>query len=200
MAARRDVEPDGLYHVMSRGNFRQPIFVDDDHYVAYLRRLTIVVRRRHWIVLDWCLMPNHYHLVLQLTDGGLSEGMRELNSRYSRWSNEQLGRTGTGHLFQNRFRSKPLTTDGHLWETFRYVPNNPVMADLESAPENWKWSGYRAAVGLEHPRVFHRPTELLRYFGDKPATACERYRQFVLDGLVRAGRAPWSDQDGSAPT
>jgi putative transposase len=196
VAAKRDVEPEGLYHVMSRGNFRQTIFPDDEHYFAYLRRLTCVTSRRRWIVLDWCLMPNHYHLVLQLTDGGLSEGMKELNGCYSRWSNELFGRTRTGHLFQNRFRSRHLINDSHLWEVFRYVPNNPVLAGLEPAPENWPWCGYRATVGLEHPRVFHRPAELLRYFGHNPATACERYQRFVYDGLVRARRVQWSD-DGS---
>ena len=82
--------------------------------------------------------------------------------------------TGTGHLWQNRFESAGLIGDGHLWEVFRYVPNNPVPRGLVTQPEDWPWSGYRATVGLEHPYSFHHPGELLRYFGGTPDAAVAR--------------------------
>jgi REP element-mobilizing transposase RayT len=179
---------------MSRGNFRGAIFLDDDHYAKYVRLLQRVAGRQGWIVLDWCLIPNHYHLVVQLTNGGLSAGMRELNGCFSRWSNLRTGRTGTGHVVKNRFRSLELTTEAHLYEVLRYVPNNPVRAALVPMPEDWPWGGYRATVGIEHPYRFHQPNELLRYFGPGRAGALRRYRRFVQEGLLRDRVAPWPDQ------
>jgi putative transposase len=193
VAKPRVVDPEGLYHVMSRGNFRQPIFLDDDHYAKYTRLLDQVTRRRKWTVLDWCLIPNHYHLLLQLTDGGLSEGMRELNGCYARWSNIQTGRTGSGHLVKNRFAARQVVKERHFWATVRYIPLNPVRADLAKRPEDCPWSGYRASVGLEYPMAFHRPAELLRYFSPDPAISVERYIHFVDEGLVPKSHAPWSD-------
>ena len=179
---------------MSRGNFRARIFLDYDHYERYLRLLSRVAKRRKWCVLDWCLMPNHYHLLIQLTNGGLSDGMKELNGCFSRWSNLRTGRTGTGHVFKNRFLSVEVTEEGHLFEVIRYIPNNPVKDGLVDAPEDWPWSGYRATIGIEAPYPFHQPAELLRYFGDDEGEAQKSYRSFVHDGLVPVGAVPWSDQ------
>lgn len=135
MAPPRVVDPTGLYHVFSRGNYRATIFFDEDHFAKYVALLDRVAQRRHWRLLDWCLMPNHYHLLIQLEDGGLSEGMRELNGCFSRWSNLQTGRTGTGHLVKNRFGCRNVIRDGHLWELLSYIPLNPVRADLVDHPK-----------------------------------------------------------------
>jgi REP-associated tyrosine transposase len=199
MAPLRNVDPMGLYHVMSRGNFRQVLFIDDAHYAKYVGLVGRVSRRRRWIVLDWCLMPNHIHLLLQLTDNGLSDGMRELNGGFSRWSNVRTGRTGTGHLFKNRFLSLDVVKEGHFWTVMQYIALNPVRAGLVDEPEDWTWSGYRATVGLEHPRAFHHPAELLRYFSADPAVAIERYVSHVQNGRAldphgALGHDPWSDQ------
>jgi putative transposase len=196
------VDPTGLYHVFSRGNFRQTVFLDERHYRRFVALLTRVTARRRWTILDWCLLPNHYHLILQLTEDGLSDGMRELNGCFSRWSNLRTDRTNTGHLWKNRFTSLDLVAESHLWEVIRYVPNNPVEADLARRPEDWRWSGYRATIGLEHPYPFHQPGQLLRYFGAEPQSAVKRYVRFVHEGLVRSGHDPRSDHDAelAAPT
>jgi REP element-mobilizing transposase RayT len=180
---------------MSRGNYRGTIFPDEDHAERYLFLLNRVTLRQKWLVVDWCLMPNHYHLVIQLTDGGLSEGMRELNGCYSRWSNAQARLTGTGHLVRNRFKSPLVDDDQYLLEVLRYVPNNPVKARLTVNPEDWTWSGFRAAVGLEHPRAFHRPSLALAYFHRDPEQARAVYRRHVADTDLD-GPVPWSDQEG----
>jgi putative transposase len=198
VAPPRIIDPQGLYHVMSRGNFRQRIFLDADHYAKYVRLLARVTRRRHWTILDWCLMPNHYHLLIQLTEGGLSEGMRELNGCYARWSNLQTGRTGSGHLVQNRFKALRVVTERHFWATVRYIPLNPVRADLVGRLEDWPWSGYRATIGLEYPMVFHRPDELLRHLCLDPAISVERYVRFVREGHAPNSHVPWSDHVRSA--
>lgn len=196
VAPLREIDPQGVYHVMSRGNFRQRVFIDDHHYRRYLHLLQRVTNRRRWIILDWCLIPNHFHLVIQLTEGGLSDGMRELNGCFSRWSNRRTGRTGTGHLWKNRFKSLDLEDQAHFLMVARYVPNNPVKDGLVRRPEDWPWSGYRTAIGLEYPYAFHRPWELLKYFGNRPDRARPRYMKLVNLGPLPEGQDPWSDQDG----
>lgn len=189
MAPLREVVATGLYHVMSRGNYKQRIFLDEYHYAKFTHLLIRVANRRRWIVLDWCLMPNHFHLVIQLADGGLSEGMREINGCFSRWSNLRTGRTGTGHLVKNRFLAPQVVREDHFWEVLRYVPRNPVKARLVRHPADWRWSGYRATIGLQHPLPFHRPAELLRHFGSSPAEALRRYREFVEEDKADLGGA-----------
>jgi len=200
MAPLRNIDPTGLYHVMSRGNYREAIYLDARHYEKYLELADRVAQRQHWIVLDWCLIRNHYHLLVQLTNGGLSDGMRELNGCFSRWSNLQTGRTGTGHFVKNRPVLVDVIREGHLWELLGYIPLNPVRAGLVDEPEEWPWSGYGATIGRTHPRRFHTPSHLLRMFARDRATAIERYTDFVRESRVREGRPTWSDQVREAPT
>lgn len=195
IAPLRVIDPTGLYHVMSRGNFHATIFLDERHYSKYLELLTRVAKRRDWCVLDWCLIPNHYHLLIQLTNDGLSDGMRELNGCFSRWSNLQTSRTRTGHVLKNRFGSVEVVDEGHLFELIRYIPNNPVKANLVQRPEDWPWSGFRATTGIDYPHPFHRPAKLLAYFGPIGGEALRRYRAFVHDG-----RLPIMDRDLAKPS
>jgi putative transposase len=194
MAPPRLVDPQGLYHVFSRGNYRAPIYIDESHGTKYLSLLARVSARRRWCVLDWCLLPNHFHLLIRLTDDGLSDGMRELNGCFSRWSNRQTGRTGTGHFVKNRFGSVDVIREGHLWELLAYIPLNPVKAGLVRRPEDWPWSGYGATIGLEHPRMFHRPAELLRFFEAGRREAISRYVALVEEARGRESRRNSSDQ------
>jgi putative transposase len=178
---------------MSRGNYRQAIFPDDDHSARYLFLVDRVTARRKWIVLDWCLMPNHYHLLIQLTEDGLSDGMRELNGCYSRWSNAARELTGTGHLVRNRFTCRHVVTDSHLLSVTRYLALNPVAADLVSTPDAWQMSGYRALAGIAHPLRFHRSAELLKYLDSDPQRAGQAYQQLVCRSPVPIVLDPWSD-------
>lgn len=193
VAKPRIVDPFGMYHVMSRGNYRRTIYPTTEHLQRYLFLLNRVTARQRWIIVDWCLMPNHFHLLIQLTMGGLSEGMRELNGCYSRWSNAVHELTGTGHLVRNRFKGKLVDTESYLLQLLRYIPLNPVRSDLVQLPEDWPWSGYRATLGLEQPQPFHRPQEILRQFGHDLGAARSAYQQHVYLGLAEAGDDPWSD-------
>ena len=187
------MDPYGIYHVMTRGNHRETVFPSDDHIARYCFLLDRVTTRRRWIVLDWVVMPNHIHLVVQLTDGGLSEGMRELNGCYSRWSHAIDGLTGTGHLVKNRFRAKVVDTEPYLLELLRYLPLNPVRIGMAATAADWRWSGFRAIAGLDHPRPFHHSSEALRHFGSSPQEARWVYQQHVRSGLGQAEQDPWSD-------
>jgi REP-associated tyrosine transposase len=193
VAPLREIDPTGLYHVMSRGNFKQQMFLDEDHYAKYLRLVDRVSCRRRWDILDWCLMPNHSHLLVQLHADGLSDGMRELNGCFSRWSNFRTGRTGTGHLIKNRPLLVDVIREGHLWELLSYIPLNPVRGGLVDEPWEWPWSGHRAILGLERPYRFHQPWHLLRLFGGERAQALARYEAHIRDSRARDRHASWSD-------
>jgi hypothetical protein len=87
-----------------------------------------------------------------------------------------------------------VVREGHLWELLGYIPLNPVRAGLVAKPEDWRWSGYRATIGLEHPYAFHRPYELLRLVADSHADPRARYGALVEEARVREEEAKWSDQ------
>ncbi len=124
-------------------------------------------------------MPNHYHLVLETRDGQLSRAMQTLNGRYALRFNRRYGRDA--HLFRNRFGAIRQSSDGQLLWTLRYTVRNPVEADLCGQPDEWRWSSYRASVGLENVPQFLDVRGLLRYFGDTPDRATRAYRAFVDD-------------------
>ncbi|HEY3920998.1 MAG TPA: transposase, partial [Gaiellaceae bacterium] len=134
--------PGACYHVGTRGNNKQPIFIDDADRKRFLLLLERAARRHGWLVYAYCLMTNHYHLVLQLSDRGLSRGMCELNGGYALGFNERHGRSN--HLFGRRFWDRHLDTDEYFNETCRYVVLNPIRVGLEPELGIWPWSSYRA--------------------------------------------------------
>ncbi len=138
--------PNALYHVTSRGVRREDIFDDDDDRRAFLKTLGDVVGQFNWLCYAWCLMDNHYHLLIQTPDGNLSKGMRQLNGVYTQLSNRRHRRVG--HLFQGRFKAILVDSDGHLLELARYVVLNPVRARMVKRATDWEWSSYRASLGI----------------------------------------------------
>ena len=120
--------PSALYHVTSRGDRREPIFEDDEDRRKFLRVLAETVDRFNWICHAYCLMTNHYHLVVETPEANLSKGMRQLNGVYTQASNRRHRRTG--HLFQGRFKAILVDKDSYLLELTRYVVLNPVRAKM----------------------------------------------------------------------
>jgi putative transposase len=151
--------PYGYYHVGTRGNNRRSIFEDDRDRNLFLTLLTRVARRFGWQFYAYCLMPNHYHLVLQIADKGLSKGMCLLNTGYATLFNDRHERSN--HLFGKRFWSELILTDAYLIAATRYVLQNPVRAGLTRTCDEWEWSSYRATVGKAPPRTFLAIDELL---------------------------------------
>lgn len=119
-----------LYHVTARGNERRRIFLGngDDDRVTFLEVLGRTCERFHWICHAYCLMTNHYHLVVETPDANLSKGVRQLNGVYTRYVNRSHGRVG--HLFQGRFKGILVERDSYLLELARYVVLNPVRARI----------------------------------------------------------------------
>jgi putative transposase len=176
----RILEPNGIYHLTPRGNDGRRIFTANDDRLSFLTRLDRAAREHDWIVLGYCLMDNHIHLLIQAPGGDLSAGMQQLLSGYSHWWNRRHGHFG--HVFVNRFHHTAVLADSHLLETARYIDLNPVRAGICSRPESWAWSSYRAHAGLEHPLPFLQNTRFLRLFGPTPDMAIEAYRRFVREG------------------
>jgi REP element-mobilizing transposase RayT len=162
------------------------IVFDDWDRVALLSKVEEMVEKHRLLVVAWCLMDNHIHLVARAPEGGLSQGMQELLGGYARGRNRRYGRTG--HLFHNRFYDREIQTESHMLEACRYVVLNPVRAGACRRPEEWAWSSYRASAGLELAPRWLDLADLLPFFGERPAIAQRRYRQFVSEG-----HAPVSD-------
>lgn len=119
-----------LYHVTSRGDRREAIYEDDTDRIRFLEVLGQVAADFNWVVHAYCLMTNHYHLVVETPDGNLSKGMRQLNGVYTQYSNRRHRRVG--HLFQGRFKAILVDRDSYLLELARYVVLNPVRAGMVS--------------------------------------------------------------------
>lgn len=143
-----------------------------------------------WETLAWALMKNHYHFVIRLTDGGLSEGMRELNGGFSRWRNEVYGLTREGHLVRHAFFARPLVDDADAIGTCAYVDLNPIAHRSSFTTRRSDWSGLLATLGRVHPRPFHRPAALLELLDARPDTARRKYRRTLLDEHARRGQVP----------
>ena len=117
-----------LYHVTSRGDRREDIYVDDADREAWLAVLAQVCTRFNWTVHAYCLMSNHYHLLVETPDANLSAGMRQLNGVYTQHVNRRHGRVG--HVYQGRFKAIIVQKDAYLIELARYVVLNPVRASM----------------------------------------------------------------------
>lgn len=173
----REFASGGIYHVYSRGSNRQAIFRFDSDRIDFLGCLERVVRKHELECFAYCLMPNHFHLVVETPDGRLSAAMKALNGRYALRFNRRHGRGA--HLFKNRFGAIAQTTESQFLWAVRYAVRNPVEVGLCADPGEWPWSSYRASAGEVGPPAFLALARLLSYFGDMPEDAMNRYRTFV---------------------
>ena len=160
---KRILEPDLIRHVMSRGNGRMRIFLDDRDYRTFLRILADVVLSFDVECWDFCLMPNHCHLTLYPRRPNLSRAMGYLNGVYAMWWNAV--HANVGHVFQGRFKAQIVQREGYLLALCRYIARNPVRAGLVEHPEQWAWSSYRAIAGLCPNPGFLTDGPILSQFG-----------------------------------
>ena len=206
-----------VYHVTSRGNARQKIFFNDADRELFLNTLSHVVSRYRWICHAYCLMANHYHLLVETPKANLSIGMRQLNGIFTQSFNRRHRRVG--HLFQARFKAVLVEKESYLWELCRYIVLSPALVSILSKISRypvvdssrrssllnpvrvksgtnlaaWKWSSYRATAGLVAVPEFLSTDWLLEQFGKDRRVAQKRYREFVRDGVANR---PWDDLKG----
>lgn len=181
-----------LYHVTARGDRREDIFEDDEDRKMFLETLGEVIAQFNWVCYAWCLMDNHYHLLIQTPDGNLSKGMRQLNGIFTQASNRRHRRVR--HLFQGRFKAILVDSDVYLLELSRYVVLNPVRAGMVKKPGAWLWSSYRASMGLEPAPPWLAVDGLLAQFAKRRSLAQERYAKFVAEGFKE--KSPWANLKG----
>jgi len=173
--------PGGLYHITSRGNAKQKIYLDAVDYRSFFSILGDVAGDCGWQCYAYCLMPNHYHLVVATPNGALSRGMRQLNGVYAQRFHYR--HASVGHVFQGRFKSILVQRDAYLLELCRYVVLNPVRAGLARTCAGWRWSSYLATVGRYPKPSFLASEWLLEQFGKSPGRARTAFVKFVEDGV-----------------
>ena len=178
-----------LYHVTSRGDGQKDIYLDDRDRSDYLSVLSGVCNRCNWIIHAYCLMSNHYHLLIETPDGNLSKGMRQLNGVYTQRFNRN--HTRVGHVFQGRYKAVIVQKDTYLLELSRYIVLNPVRARMVRATKDWPWSSYRATTGVVASPDWLSTNWLLSSFAKTRKTAIERYREFVSQGKNQP--SPWEN-------
>jgi len=181
--------PGAVYHVTSRGDGREDIYLADEDRELFLEVLAHVTERFGWVCHAWCLMTNHYHLLIETPRGNLSLGMRQLNGVYTQRFNRTHNRVG--HVFQGRFKAILVEKDSHLLELCRYIVRNPVAAGMVGDVSDWPWSSYRATAGFEEPQGFSNVGWVLGQFGGSR----NRYRSYVAEALM--SDAPLQASEGS---
>ena len=181
-----------LYHVTSRGDRREDIFVEDADREAFLQGLSEICQRFGVTCHAYCLMTNHYHLVLETVQANLARALRQLNGVYTQRFNRRHSRVG--HVFQGRYKAILVDRDAYYLELVRYVLLNPVRARLVRQVQNWAWSSYRAVMGTAPAIAGLNVPGLLSQFGPTPGRARAAFRRFVEQGI---GQEPiWANLVG----
>jgi REP element-mobilizing transposase RayT len=182
----RDESP-GFHHVVTRGNNKRRIYDDDRDRMFFCITVDRVARKYGWRVLAYCLMDNHYHLLIRVGEQGLSRGMCELNTGYAINYNQLHGRVN--HLFGKRYWNRRIKTEASVMNVVRYIVQNPLRAGGRRALEAYAWTSYAASIGLASSRIELARDELFAFFGRTQARALENLRMFCsatpLGGHVR---------------
>lgn len=176
-----------LYHITARGNAQQNIYFSDDDRNHFLNELARVCERYHWFCHAYCLMSNHYHLLVETNTPTLSKGMKFLNGTFTQYVNRTHRRVG--HVFQGRYKAILVDKDAYLLELCRYVVLNPVRAEMVRSAKDWPWSSYRATAGMTNPVPALTTDWILGNFGKQRNRATEGYKKFVAEGKNQP--SPW---------
>jgi putative transposase len=167
----------GVYHVGSRGVRKTPLYHEDDDRLEFLAFLAEVLSRYGWTCLAYCLMTNHFHLVVRTIEPTISRGMQWLNSRYCAYFNWRYG--VAGHVLERRFWSTVEQTDDQLRVAIRYALRNPVRAGIAAEPGAWRWSSYAATAGAVDAPDFLDASSVRLLFGADDASGAAGFVEFV---------------------
>lgn len=170
----------GLYHVTSRGDGREDIYLTEADRRVWLEVFGQVCKRFNWVCHAWCQMSNHYHLLIETPEANLAQGMRQLNGVYTQRFNRAHGRVG--HVFQGRYKAILVERDSYLLELARYVVLNPLRAGMVKRLETWPWSSYLSTCGQAPVPAWLQPDWILAQFGRQRAIAIRKYVEFAHEG------------------
>jgi len=174
------------YHVFAKAVREERLYRDDFDRIEFLRLLGETVRAFGWICHAYCEMTTHYHALLTTTEPNIAAGMQALNSRHAEYFNRRHG--VTGHLFRSRYGDVVVEGDGHFLSEYRYITRNPVAAGLCDEPDQWRWSSYRATLGLiTKPTLPHeRPNAapVFKVLGKSTRSASPLRRWHALEGAA----------------
>ncbi len=187
--------PGATYHVTSRGDRQEAIFVDDSDRRSFLDVVARAMERFDAAAFAYCLMGNHYHFVLTTRSANLSALMRQINGVHTQRFNRRHSKVG--HVFQGRFKAILVDTQSYLLEACRYVELNPVRATIVKHPGRWPWSSYGASVGdVQAPAWLDTASMYAQVLGRDVTTAAQRRRaQAAYAQLVATARdAPLWEQ------
>jgi len=182
--------PGAFYHITSRGNERKNIFTNEYDFKKFLEYLEAANKRYRAVIHIYCLMSNHYHLLLETPLGNLSQIMRYINGSYTTYFNTKKQRAG--HLFQGRYKAILVKADEYAGELSRYIHLNPVRAGIVNSPEEYKWSSYQNYTGKKADKWLITDF-ILGYFGEKGSTAFKKYGNFVKSLIDREYDNPLKD-------
>jgi len=169
--------PDAFYHITARGNERQNIFRSNRDRERFLGYLESASERYKAIIHTYCLMDNHYHILLQTPAGNLSQIMHHINGAYTNYFNTKRKRSG--HLFQGRYKALLVDIDEYAQELSRYIHLNPVKAGMVENPGQFKWSSYRYYIDMNKSPSWLFTDFILSLFSRKVSVAKKQYRKFV---------------------
>lgn len=172
--------PGALYHLTARGDRGESIVEDDEDRTCLLEVLAQALERFDASCFAYCLMGNHYHFVVQTHRANVSRLMRHINGVYTQRYNRRHKQRG--HVFQGRFKAIVVDRDAYFLEVCRYVDLNPVRAKLVRRPQDWRWSSYRAHVGLAGGPLWLQSAQIYGQLAATPSAARRRYAQFVFEG------------------
>lgn len=182
----------GLYHITSRGDRREDIYFSDTDRETWLTLFAQVCERFNWLCHAYCLMTNHYHLVIETPEGNLAKGMRQLNGVYTQLLNRTHARVG--HVFQGRYKAILVEKDSYLLELARYVVLNPVRAGMVNNVGDWQWSSYPAMIGQAPLPIWLQTDWILAQFSSHRDRARLGYQDFVRAGVGLP--SVWDDLQG----
>lgn len=186
MARKPRVEfPGGLYHVISRGNDRRPIFRDDSDRRQFLELLAKYRKRQAFRLFAFALMTNHFHLLMETSSKPLSKTMQMLLGSYTRYFNRRHHRVG--HLFQGRYKAILCEKEPYLLELTRYIHLNPVRSKIVRDPVAYRWSSHSVYLGKEE-WDFVDVIPVLKMMGKGLTEARRAYSDFVLDRISQGHR------------
>ena len=176
-----------LYHVTARGNAQGDIYLTDKDREKFLSLLQNTCNQYNWYCHAYCLMTNHYHLLIETREASLSKGMKYLNGSYTQFFNYHNKRVG--HVLQGRYKAILIQKESYLLELARYIVLNPVRARMVRTAQDWPWSSFRATAGYTVRKPCLTTDWILATFSLKKKQAQQRYREFVQEGKNQP--SPW---------